>query len=110
MKLNYVHRHHRLVYFSDCDSVQTTRKHWATEVVSSEDVPVVGLQDDELSHKQKAGITVNCSQICNNTRCAPPPMHVLRHIHTYVRSTGATSDTSTLAIMICMEANGKTFL
>lgn len=49
----------------------------ALEVISSEDVPAGMQGDDELSHKQKEGITVNCSQIAI-IPAVWPPTHVLR--------------------------------
>lgn len=49
----------------------------ALEVISSEGVPAGVQGDDELSHKQKEGIIVNCSQIAI-IPAAGPPTHVLR--------------------------------
>lgn len=45
-------------------------------VISSEDVPLGGHRDDELSHKQE-GITVNCSQIAI-VHSPGPHTHVTR--------------------------------
>lgn len=48
------------------------------EVISGENMPVGVQGDDGLSHKQKEGITVNCSQIAI-IPVVGPPTHVLRN-------------------------------
>lgn len=68
-------------------------------VIFSENLPVGMQWDNELSHKQKEGITVNCSQIAI-ILAAGPPTHADRQVINcnilYVHSTVANPDSSTL--------------